>query len=149
VTTRHVITAEEAQRVADLIVGLPRPLTITWTEGGKRTLSQNALVHKWYGEIAKHYGDRTAMQVKGQCHVDYGVTIKMRDPAWAWVWRQISERLTYEQKCRVFEKGIVGMTSVMTTKELSEYMDAVSQHYRGEGIRLTDPQVMTYEQAHP
>lgn len=143
--TRHVITAEEAQRVADLIVGLPRPLTITWKEGGKRSLSANALLHRWYGEIAKHYGDRTAAQVKGECHMTWGVPIKMRDPAWAWVWRQVSERLTYEQKCRVFERGILAVTSTMTTKEMTEYMDALSQHYRVEGVYLTDPELAKWE----
>ena len=139
--TRTVITPEDAARLAGFIAGLPIPFTLTWREGATRSLSANALLHKWYGEIAQHYGDRTAMQVKGECHVAYGVPIKSRDAAWAWVWRQISGALTYEQKCRVFERGILAVTSTMTTKELSEYMDAMSQHYRGQGVYLTDPEL--------
>jgi len=131
------MTVEQA---ADMIAGLPRPVTITWTEGGKRTLSQNALLHKWYGEIASQLGDMTAVQVKGQCHLAYGVSIKSRDAAWAWVWKQISGHLTYEQKCRVFEKGVLAMTSTMTTKELTEYMDAMAHDYRAQGVHLTAPE---------
>jgi hypothetical protein len=57
----------------------------------------------------------------------------------------VSERLTYEQKCRVFERGILAVTSTMTTKEMTEYMDALSQHYRGEGVYLTDPDLAKCE----
>ena len=132
---------------AAFIAAQPCPVTVTLEHGEGRTLSQNALVHKWYGEIAKQTGDRTAAQVKGQCHLEYGVPIKMRDPSWAWVWAQISKRLDYEQQCKVFEKGILAMTRVMTVKELTEYMDAVSQAYRAQGIRLTDPEEMKYQDA--
>ena len=138
--TRAVITADDAAKLAGFITGLPLPFTLTWREGAKRSLNANALVHKWYGEIAAHYGDQTAGEVKGECHMAYGVPIKMRDPQWAWVWKQVSERLTYEQKCKVFERGIIAVTSTMTTKELSEYMDAMSAHYRAEGVRLTAPE---------
>lgn len=138
--TRTVITADDAARVAGMITGLPIPFTLTWREGAKRSLDQNALLHRWYADIAKHYGDQTAMQVKGECHVAYGLPIRLRDPAFAWVWKQSGAKLPYEKQCALFERGILAMTSAMTTKELSEYMDAMSAHYRAQGVHLTDPE---------
>ena len=152
---RHIVTAKEAESLAKFIVGLPLPFTVSWTEGGKRSLDQNSLVHKWFGEIAQQAGDRTAIEVKGHCNVTWGVPIMLRDPGWAWVWNATGARLNYEQQCRLLtsenieiegKKGrkILHVTSAMTTKELSEYMDAMSAHYRAEGFRLTDPEILKY-----
>lgn len=142
----RAITREGAQKVADMITGLPLPFSVTIDEG-KRTLSQNALLHKWYGQIAKHLGVMTAMQVKGQCHVAYGVPIRRRDPAFDRVWSKMFAGLTYEQQCFLFERGILAMTREMSVKELTEYMDAMSQDYRAQGVFLTDPETRKYEGA--
>lgn len=143
--TIRVLTEQEAQRVAGMITGLPLPFTISIGDGDKRTLSQNSLLHKWFAQIATHLGDRTAMQVKGQCHVAYGVPIRRRDPIWSRVWERMFDGLTYEQQCFLFERGILAMTREMSVKELTEYMDAVQQHYRAEGVPLTDPDALKYE----
>lgn len=138
--SRVVITAEQAAQVARFIEGLPIPFTLTWREGAKRTLSANALVHKWYGEVAQQLGHVTAIQVKGECHVQYGLPIRLRDEVFAWVWSKTGAHLSYEKQCKLFEKGVLAMTSEMTPKELSEYMDAMARDYRAQGIVLTDPE---------
>ena len=143
--TIRVLSEQEAQRVASMITGLPLPFTITIGAGDTRTLSQNALIHKWFGQIAAHYGDMTAMQVKGECHVAYGVPIRRRDPVWSRVWERMFDGLTYEQQCFLFERGILAMTREMTVKQLTEYMDAMQAHYRAEGVPLTDPEALKYE----
>lgn len=143
--TIRVLSEQEAQRVASMITGLPLPFTITIGDGDKRSLSQNALIHKWFGQIAAHYGDKTAMQVKGECHVAYGVPIRRRDPVWSRVWERMFDGLTYEQQCFLFERGILSMTREMTVKQLTEYMDAMQAHYRAEGVPLTDPEALKYE----
>ena len=142
----RVLTEHEAQKVAGMITGLPLPFTITIGDGHKRTLSQNSLLHKWYGEIAKHLGDMTAAQVKGQCHVAYGVPIRRRDPIWSRVWKRMFDGLTYEQQCFLFERGILAMTREMSVKELTEYMDAVQGHYQAQGVPLTDPYMLTFNE---
>lgn len=143
--TIRVLSELEAQRVASMITGLPLPFTITIGDGDKRTLSQNALLWRWYGQIATHLGDITAMQVKGQCHVAYGVPIRRRDPIWSRVWERMFDGLTYEQQCFLFERGILAMTREMSVKELTEYMDAVQAHYRAQGVPLTDPDALKHE----
>ena len=139
--TRRAITHQDALNLADWLTGLPVPFTLTMKEGDKRSLDQNALVHKWFGEIAKQRGDISAKDVKGLCHVTYGVPIRMRDPVWSRVWHKMFAPLTWEQQCFLFSQGILSMTRDMTTTELREYMDAMSADYRAQGVVLTDPEV--------
>jgi hypothetical protein len=94
----------------------------------------------WFGEIAAHFGDRTSMDVKGTCHREYGLTIRLRNEQFAWVWKQTGERLTYEQQCKLLGSGVLGVSSGMTTKELSEYLDAMGRDYRAQGVVLTQPE---------
>jgi len=136
----HVTDSEGMANVIAFIAQAEQPYTVTWQRGGKRSLSQNALLHRWYDDIAKHYGDQTAMQVKGECHKVYGLPIRLRDEAFAWVWNKVGADRTYEQQCRIFERGIFAMTSAMTTTELKEYMDAMHTHYRQQGVHLTEPE---------
>lgn len=145
--THRIMTHADAAKLAGVLVDLPLPLTVTVGEGGKRSLQQNALLHKWYGQIASHKGDVTAMDVKGQCHVAYGVPIRLRDPVFARVWQSMFAGLTYEQQCFLFSRGILAMTREMGVKELSEYMDAMARDYRTEGVFLTDPEAQKYEGA--
>lgn len=141
--TYRVMTADQAQELACNLVGLPLPFSVTVTEGDiKRTIAQNSLLHQWYGQVARHQGDRTMLQVKGECHHRWGLPIKLRNPQWAWIWERSAGQLDYERQCKVLaaeETQIFHVSSSMSVKELSEYMDAMQAHYRGQGIALVDP----------
>lgn len=142
-TIRNAVDARRFLMVFDHI---EKPFTLAWTPGVKRTLSQNALLHMWFDEIAKHHGDRSATEVKGECHHEWGLTIRLRDPQFAWIWDRTGAHLTYEQQCRLLASEALGVSSKMSKAELSEYMDAMRRHYDEIGIRLTDPEAMKYEQ---
>jgi hypothetical protein len=103
-----------------------------------RTMNQNALLHKWFGQIAKQQ-DETASAVKGYCHRHFGLPIRLRNPQFAWVWKHSGESLNYEQQCSLLASGVLRISSGMTTKELSEYMDEIEQHYRPKGVHLVQP----------
>lgn len=94
-----------------------------------RSLNQNALLHKWFDQIAKRDGDKTARDVKGELHHKYALDIRLRDEQFAWVWAQTGAKLTYEQQCSLLSSETLGMSSQMTTKELREYMDAIHRDY--------------------
>ena len=138
--TMRVISADEAQRLAGMITGLPLPFAVTITEGEiKRSTEQNALLHKWYGQVAKAtHSDM--VHVKGECHHKWGLPIKLRNPQFAWVWKHSGEKLNYEKQCALLASGVLNISSSMTVKELSEYMDAMAAFYRGQGIALVDPE---------
>lgn len=125
---------------------LKLPLTVSWVQGEDRTRAQNSLLHQWFGQVAAHYGDRTMTDVKGDCHVEYGLAIRLRDPVFAWVWARTGAHLTPEEQRRFFAKKGLPMSSVMKLPELNEYMTAMSKDYRAEGVYLTDPEARKYEQ---
>lgn len=109
---------------------------LTWG----RSLSQNALLHMWFAEIAKHYGDRTPDDVKGYCHQRWALPIRLQDKKFEWVWERSGAKLTYEQQCSLLASGVLGVSSGMTTAQLKRYLDEIGQHYRFEGVTLTDPE---------
>lgn len=113
--------------------------------GEKRTGQQNRTLHMWFGEIAKHLGDRDATQIKGECHRKWGLTIRLRDPKFAWVWKHSGEKLSYEKQCKLLASGVLNVSSGMSVAELSEYMDAILRDYREGGIYLTDPELQGCE----
>lgn len=111
-----------------------------------RSAAQNRTFHMWLGEVAKHNGDLDATEVKGMCHRQWGLAIKMRCPKFAWVWEQSGAKLPYEKQCKLLASGVLNVSSSMTVEELSEYMEAMSRHFRSEGIILTDPELQGMEQ---
>ena len=142
-TTRHLITKEDAQRWADLIVGLPLPVTVTWKEGKIRGLSQNALFHAWMGQIAKATSD-TIDSVKADCHIRWGIPIlRGEDAAYAdFIQRALGGRTRAEVK-KVIEDGFLPCTRIMSKPQLSRYMDAVWREYAPH-VQLWDPAELTW-----
>lgn len=125
--------------MASWLVGVERPITVTWREGSIRSVKQNSLLHKWFAEIARFFRDRNAHTVKGQCHRQFALSIRLRDRQFAWIWAQISPGLNFEQECSLLASGVLNVSSAMTAKELGEYMDAIEQEYRPRGVQLTRP----------
>lgn len=145
---RIVIRNEvDARRFLMMFDGFEKPVTIAWSPGDKRSLSQNALLHKWYGEVAAQLGDTDATTIKGQCHRRFGLTIRLRDEGFAWIWERTGAHMPYEKQCRLLGSGILGVSSKMTKPEFTEYMEAMRQHYAEAGIHLTDPEAQRYEGA--
>lgn len=112
-----------------------------------RTNDQNSTIHMWFGEIARQLGDVDSNEVKGQCHRRWGLSIRLRDPQFAWVWRHSGASLNYEQQCSLLASGVLNVSSGMTVKELSEYMDSMARQYRSQGLTLTDPKPQQYQDA--
>jgi len=109
------------------------------TFSDKRSLSQNALMHKWFSEIAKHLGDTTALEIKGQCHRDLGLHIRLRDPQFEWLWARTGALLPYEKQASLLASECLSFSSAMSTADLSEYLDEISKFYEAKGVRLTHP----------
>ena len=139
---RSATNKQEAGRICDYIIGLPLPFTVTIKEGKKRTLSQNQLIHLWFGEIAKQTHESTD-QIKRECKYYHGCPILMaEDPQFVKFVENLSH-LTVEEKIAAMD--YVAVTSVMDTKQLGRFADAVQRKYLGQGLRLTDPEMQKYE----
>ncbi|MFG6573175.1 hypothetical protein ACGYLO_16400 [Sulfitobacter sp. 1A13353] len=134
---RAALTAQDAGRLAEWVEGLPIPFTLTMREGKVRSLSQNALLHKWFGEIAKQTHS-TADQVKRECKFYQGCPILMADDPQFVSFLSHLKSLTVEQKIAAMD--YISVTSVMNTKQLSAMCDAVEAKYLPQGIRLSQPE---------
>jgi len=119
------------------VENLPIPFTLTMREGKVRSLSQNALLHKWFGEIAKQTHS-TADQVKRECKFYQGCPILMADDPQFVAFLSNLKELTVEQKIAAMD--YVAVTSSMNTAQLSAMCDAVMAKYLPQGVRLTIPE---------
>jgi hypothetical protein len=138
-TTRNAVSAREAHELARWLEKLPPPFTVRVSEGGRRTLSQNALIHKWFGEIAVQTGE-SETDVKRHCKGYYGVPILCaHDPEFADFWREVKRAVPDPEK-RLKALDFVSVTSAMTTKQLSQFAETMMKEYAERGIVLTDPE---------
>lgn len=107
--------------------------------GRGRSLDQNAITHVWYQQIADIKGDDDARGVKRYCKLHFGVPIlRAEDADFRATWnRAILHTLTYEQKLDAMD--ILPVTSLMTTRQISRYMEDMQNHWRQHGIVLEFP----------
>ena len=96
-------------------------------EAGKRTLPQNAIKSVWYGHIAEKRGDITAKEAERECKYKYGLQILRRDPMHEYVFSKSVDGLPYEKRLKVMD--CFAVTSIMSVKELSEYLDMMQSDY--------------------
>lgn len=144
--SRVIKTEQELDGWVGALRSQPLPLTVSYTRGAKRTNPQNRTIHMWYGEAARQLGDVTDIEVRAECKLMFGVPILRRDDA-AFLLRYDRDfkPLGYEQKRRIFEALDPAITSLMTTVQLKEYMDAMQRHFATAGVYLTDPELRGYE----
>lgn len=113
--------------------------TVTVSEGRKRSLDQNAISHAWYAEIARQHAEFTPKEAKRYCKLHLGVPIlRAEDPDFRRIYDQAIKPLDYADKLIAME--ILGVTSLMTTKQFSEYLEHVQKDIADNfGIVLSFP----------
>jgi hypothetical protein len=103
-----------------------------------RTDLQNRLSHAWYGEIAKVLDSDTAEGWKCYCKLHHGVPIMRRDDAeFKQVYDNAIKGLSYEKKLKIMK--ILPVTSLMNTKQLTEYLENVQMDFTFKGVKLDFP----------
>jgi len=145
--TQVVKDSDDMVRLQVRLAQSPQPFTVSVVAGEKRTNPQNKTIHGWYGEIARHLGDTPAEKVRAECKLQFGVPILRRDDAEFRDWYDSAIRwMEYEQKREMFLHLDPQVTSKMTVKQLSEYMETMMRHFSEAGVILTDPSLQGYEQ---
>jgi hypothetical protein len=123
----------------------PLPLTVSATKGARRSIPQNSTAAKWYAQIAAETGEEPA-EVKAQCKWRHGKPIMEAErPDWVAEWQPLYAPLPYRMQIKVFE--IIPLTSLLTVRQMTQYMDAVQREYRAQGFDLIDPEARKYEGA--
>jgi len=145
--TKIIRNSANVDALADLLRGRKFPITISWIAGASRSNAQNRLSHRWYSDVARQLGDRSTGNVRAECKLRFGVPILRRDNAeFRAAYDAALKPLPYETKMQFIEATEFAVTSIMTTKQMSEYMDAAERHWLGLGLYLTNPESLKYEQ---
>lgn len=124
-----------------------KTFTVTVTDGAPRTLSQSALLHMWFGQIAEAMGDRSLAEVKAECHLAWGIPIlRAEDPEFNAFFDAAFAALSYDEKIKALVRGFVPVSSIMTAPQLSRYMREIWDCWSPEA-RLTDPEGLRWRSA--
>lgn len=143
---RSLHTPHDTARLIHDIKNMELPLRVAIRQGVDRTADQNALIHKWFTEIANWQGDKSPADVKAECNLIYGRPILARDDeAWNAVFGYIFDALSYPAKVKAIRTLDIPFTRKMGIKQLSEYMDQMGRDYREQGVPLTDPELRKLE----
>ena len=143
-TTRILKTDADRIGWVRFIEAQPLPVTVSLLKGAKRSNPQNKTAAMWYGQISAETG-QTQAEVKAECKLRYGLPIMERDkPEWVEKWSPLYGPLLYHLRLRMFEA--IPLTSLLTTRAMGEYLDAIQKEYRAQGIPLVDPEAIKYAQ---
>jgi hypothetical protein len=114
-------------------------LKVSVKTGKDRSLDQNALSHSWYEQIARELPDYDALSAKCECKLLHGVPIlRAEDEEFRQFYDNcIRKSYTYEQKIQAMK--YLPVTSEMTTKQLSKYLEAVQAHFLKLNVILEFP----------
>jgi hypothetical protein len=146
--TRIIRSIEDAGKLAQFIAAQPKfPMLVTITQGDPRRPAQNRLAQRWFADIARQLGDQDREAVRAECKMLFGVPIlRAENEAFRAEYDAMLRPLSYEAKLRAIRVFDIPVTRMMTTKQMTEFMDAMQQHWSSMGVRLTDPEALKYEE---
>ena len=117
---------------SDLVWKLVNRLTF------KRTLNQSSLYYKWIAQISKHTGE-TELEVRRYVKLIIGCKILVEeDKEFEAFCKTALKPLPYEKCLQAMD--YVAVSSLMTTKQMTKYMDMIERHYRAQGVQLVTPE---------
>lgn len=118
---------------------LKLPLTVHHKQGADRSLDQNHLQFLWANEFAAARGDMTGAEVRLDWKLRHGVPIlRAEDEGFRATYDANLRGLPFAAKLALME--YIPVTSLMTVKQMTAYLDAVQREALSLGVRLTDPE---------
>lgn len=140
--SKHIVNSEIAMQT---FIGMFREiwaarryLEVTIKEGKGRSNEQNAVMHGWFGQIARELREDDERGVKRYCKLHFGVPIlRAEDEEFREAYDRVVKALPYEQK--LIAMDILPVTSRMTTIQLDRCMTDIQDHYRTRGVHLEYP----------
>ena len=123
----------------------PVEITIDDEPSNKRSLAQNRLQRLWVFELAEQ-GDMDAESYRAICKLHIGVPIlRNESDDFKARYDSVVRPLDYETKIELMKVPFdFPVTRLMTTKQKSQYLDAVYQYWTSKGFALTRPSDLMY-----
>lgn len=145
--TRIIREPKHADQLAAMLRDRKMPVTVTWTQGAPRSNAQNKLAQRWFADIARQLGDQTQEDVRAECKLRFGVPIlREENEVFRISYDRVLKHMTYEQKIEAVKAFDLPVTRLMTVKQMTAFMDEMQRVWIGQGVRLTDPEALKYEQ---
>ena len=145
--TKVLREPEHVEALARLLTGRKLPLTVTWVQGALRSSQQNRLAQRWFTDVASQLGDQTHEEVRAMCKLHFGVPIlRAENEAFRVSYDATMKHLPYEAKLAAVQAFDLPVTRLMTAKQMTAFMDGMQRHWTGQGVRLTDPEALKYEE---
>ena len=145
--TKIIRQPDHIQALAILLGGRKMPITVTWAQGTSRSHAQNRLSQRWFSDVATQLGDQTHEDVRAMCKLHFGVPIlRAENEAFCTSYDRTMKHLPYEDKLAAIKAFDLPITRIMTVKQMSNFMDAMQQHWTEQQVRLTDPEALKFEQ---
>ena len=133
--------------LANMLRGRKMPITVTWAQGAPRSNLQNRLAQRWFTDIATQLGDQSHEDVRAECKLRFGVPIlRAENEAFRLSYDRVLKSLPYEQKLDAIKSFDLPVTRLMTSKQMTAFMDEMQRHWILQGVQLTDPEALKYEQ---
>lgn len=130
---------DDFDRLGRTLGQLKRPFTVQWKQGADRSYDQNNLQWKWAGEVAAHFGDRTAKEVQADWKLRHGVPIlRSESPDFCTTYDRLIKPLPFEEKIDAMR--LIDVSSIMTVKQMTGYLNTIQREAAENGIRLTIPE---------
>jgi hypothetical protein len=145
--TKIIRDPAHVDALANILRERKLPITVTWTQGAPRSNAQNRLAQRWFTDIATQLGDQTHEDVRAECKLRFGVPIlRAENEAFRTSYDRVLKALPYEQKLDAIKAFDLPTTRLMTQKQMTAFMDEMHHHWIKQGVRLTDPEALKYEQ---
>jgi len=140
VTDIIVTNDAEQQGAIRLMQNRKKPYTLTIRAGKHRTNQQNNLQWKWAVEISEQLGEDTPSAVQAFFKLHFGVPLlRAESEEFREVYDRLVKPLSYEDKLIFMERLGFSVSSLLTTKQMTQYLDAIYTEFTGRGVRLTRP----------
>lgn len=105
-------------------------LRVTIASEKMGSASQQGLAHLWYQQIAQELREDTALGIKSFCKLHYAVPIlRAENDEFREAYDASIKPMPYERKLAAM--ALLPVTSLMSTMQLSQYLEAVQAAYVG------------------
>ena len=142
--TRNIRTASELNQAVIFLQNQSKfPLQLTLKPGKEpRSSQQNRLAFQWYKDAAEQ-GDHTAAEYRCLCKLHFGIPIMRTDDDFRAKYDRVVKPMPYETKLALMDEPFnFPVTSLMSVKQFTQYLDRMWHHFTGKGFQLTDPTMM-------
>lgn len=139
---RVIETRGDIDRLSALLHNRPLPFVVKIKDGKPKSYDQDKLEAMWHTEAAEQLGDESAADKRAFAKLTIGVPVlREEDDDFREAYDAHVKGLPYETKLACMKEPLdMPCTRLMTTKQKSRYLDGLYQHYREQGVELTEPE---------